>query len=170
MSVFLPALKRRSWNGNVSNRSRRVPGLPALTNGDALDPAAAHQPRSPGATAQKTRRGGTAAAAPVERGAREALSGAASAPCPRGGLRGSEAPECARRLAHVRASPPADAFEGQDGILPFKGTVREVMLMDNGLTMHPPLRKPPSSASPCFLYSFPIKHSGDFSPFYASNF
>lgn len=91
MSAFLPALKRRSWNGNVSNRSRRVPGLPALTDGDAPDPAAAHQPRSPGATAQKTRRGGAAAAAPVERGAREALSGAASAPCPRGGLRGRRA-------------------------------------------------------------------------------
>lgn len=78
---------------------------------------------------------------------------------------------CARRLAHVRAvTPPADALEGQDCILPFKGTVREVMFMDNCLTMHPPLRKPPSSANPCFLYSFPIKHSGDFSPFCASNF
>lgn len=63
---------------------------------------------------------------------------------------------CARRLAHVRAvTPPADALEGQDCILPFKGTVREVMFMDNCLTMHPPLRKPPSSANPCFLYSFP---------------
>lgn len=61
-------------------------GPSGLDDGDAPDPAAAHQPRSPGATAQKTRRGGAAAAAPVERGAREALSGAASAPCPRGAL------------------------------------------------------------------------------------
>ena len=99
MSPFLPALKRRSWNGNVTNCARRVPGLPVLTKGNASDPAAAHQPRSSGATAQKTRREGAAAAAPVEWGVREALSGAASAPRPRGGLRGSEAPESVRSPA-----------------------------------------------------------------------
>lgn len=120
-------------------------------------------PGLPERNAQKTWRGGAAVPLPVERGAREASAARRPPPCPRGGLRGRRASECARRPAHVRAVS-SRCVRGPRRHSSFKELQRS-MLMDDGLAMHPPLRKPPSSASPCFLYSPPSNTQETFSLF-----